>query len=259
MTRLIKLCEYAILNAKWLLFPGMNLHTRLRNRIIPRFLTPAANGQSHHVLDAGCGNGMLGHQAYRRGNTVLAVSLKAREVENCRRLFNDFLGIPVSRLRFIYASLYDLELENNSFDEIICTDVLEHLRRDDEICRKFWDWLKPGGSLHLTAPNAEHPYNRTFPLDADEMGGHVRPGYTFASYRELLEPIGFRVATSMGLGGVMRQAFNRRIKQMQEKFGAVAGLPLFFLSLPVALLERRGSPDVPFSVYVRAVKDIAEQ
>jgi len=128
-------------------------------------------------------------------------------------------------------------------------------KRDDEVCRRFWHLLKPGGVLHLCAPNAEHPYNAAFPLDLDETGGHVRAGYTLESYAALLRPIGFEIVAHEGLGGRMRQRFNRRIKETQERWGAAAGLPLFFLALACLLFESRDADsDLPFSIYVQARK-----
>jgi len=243
------------LRLKWLLYPGINLHARLRHRSLPQYFGGSDDQGPRRVLDAGSGNGMLSYQSYRKGNTVIGVSFKSSEVVGSRKLFNDFLGIPEERLRFEEGNLYDLDFPNDHFDEIICAEVLEHLRRDTEVCRSFWRILKPGGVLHICAPNAEHPYNIGFPLDYEEKGGHVRPGYTEQSYRELLEPLGFEVEKVVGLGGPIRQAFNRRIKETQARFGAVAGVPLFLLALAILPFERRDvNPAMPFSLYVRARK-----
>jgi SAM-dependent methyltransferase len=222
--------------------------------VLPRFLLAASNGPGLRVLDAGCGNGMLSYQAARRGSRVIGISMKMAEVDKARRLFNAYLGIPSSRIEFRHGNLYATVFEPDSFDEVICTEVLEHIRRDSEVCRAFWRALKGGGVLHICAPNADHPYNRAFPLDPSESGGHVRPGYTVASYRALLEPIGFRLAEVHGLGGPVRQAFNRRIKEVQHRFGAAAGLPLFLLSLPFLWMDWVAGNKMPFSIYVKAVK-----
>jgi SAM-dependent methyltransferase len=240
---------------KWMLFPGTNLHARLRYSHLPQYFGMAIPAEARSILDAGCGNGMLSYQAFLKGNSVLGISFKTKEVVGCRSLFNDYVGIPEERLRFAHANLYELDFPEAIFDEVICTEVLEHLRDDAAVCRAFWRWLKPGGVLHITAPNSEHPYNAAFPLDHEESGGHVRAGYTLDSYRKLLEPIGFRIAASVGLGGSIRQAFNRRIKEVQARFGAPAGIPLFLMALPFLRLERLGKTAQPFSLYVRAVKD----
>lgn len=241
----------------WQLYPGLNLHARLRYRELPRFFNEEVGKSNRRILDAGCGNGMLSYQGYMLGNRVIGVSIKENEVEKARRLFNQWRSIAEDRLRFEEGNLYNLSFSDNYFDSIICAEVLEHLRRDRVVCESFFRILKPGGVAHICAPNAKHPYNKAFPLDHQEQGGHVRPGYTEQDYRNLLEPVGFRVEEVVGLGGPIRQAFNRRIKETQARFGAAAGLPLFFLALAVLPLERfQPEPRVPFSIYVRARKPL---
>ncbi len=239
---------------KWLAFPGINLHARLRYRVLPRFFGAAGPGEDRLVLDAGCGNGMLTYQAYRRGNPVVGVSIKADEVERCRALFNTHLGIPESRLSFRVANLYELPKMNLQFDQIICSEVLEHLVRDGDVCRSFWNVLKPGGVLHLCCPNADHPDNAAHPLDLAEQGGHVRPGYTMDAYRALLEPLGFRIVESAGIGGPVRQWFNKRIIRAQQSGHPFRGLLLFALALPLLWLDSE-TPATPYSLYIRAVKE----
>jgi SAM-dependent methyltransferase len=73
---------------KWLLFPGINLHARLRYRVLPKFIPIPGGDAEVTLLDAGCGNGMLTYQAYRRGYRALGVSIKSGEVERNQRLFN---------------------------------------------------------------------------------------------------------------------------------------------------------------------------
>jgi len=237
---------------KKLIFPGVNLHARCRYHEIPR-LFQADLVENANVLDAGCGNGMLSFQAWKLGATVLGVSIKQKEVDGCKAMFNVGKGIPEDRLRFENVNLYDMVPEQHQFDAILCTEVLEHIRDDVGICRKFFDLLKPGGTLHVTSPNANHPYNVAFPLDLEEKGGHVRPGYNEQAYRDLLEPLGFEVLQFVGLGGPIRQAFNHRIKEIQAKFGTWSGVPLFLLSLPFLPFDLR-DPKVPFSIYVKARK-----
>ena len=238
--------------AKRVLFPGINLHARDRCSRIPRKFGPEI-GPGTRVLDAGCGNGMLSHEAWKRGATVLGISIKQKEVDGCRAMFNQQQGISGNALRFENVNLYSMSPQVSRFDAIICTEVLEHIRDDRGVCQKFFELLEPGGCLHVTSPNADHPYNREFLLDLEERGGHVRPGYTADSYRALFEPIGFTVEEVSGLGGPVRQALNRWIRATQERFGAAAGLPLFFLSVPFLWLDS-GSPRVPFSLYLRARK-----
>ena len=196
---------------------------------------------------------MLSYASCRKGNIVLGLSIKDSEVARCRALFNGHLRIPTERLMFEVRNLYTLGELNMQFDEIICSEVLEHLSRDRDVCLSFWKLLKPGGTLHLCCPNSDHPDNLHGPLDPGETGGHVRPGYNLTSYKALLEPLGFRIVESVGISGPIRQAFNRRIIRIEEMFGAVPGFLLsgfagLFLWLDPAV------PRVPYSIYIRAVK-----
>lgn len=242
---------------KWLFFPGTNLHARLRWRVLPAYFGAADPGQTRRVLDAGCGNGMLSYQSWLKGNRVLGISIKEGEVARCRRFFNEFRGISEERLSFRVHNIYDIAALGPPFDEIICTEVLEHISRDEEVCRSFWNMLRPGGVLHLCSPNAEHPDNLAHARDEREEGGHVRPGYTLASFRALLEPLGFEIRDSRGLGGEVRQVLNRRIIRVQERWGTVPGFLLFLLSLPFLPFDEV-DPAVPYSIYVRAVRPAAD-
>lgn len=235
---------------KWLLFPGLNLHGRLRDQFLPKFFGRPKAGEERLVLDAGCGNGMLSYQAYKLGNKVLGVSIKD-EVIRDKKLFNEYHGIPEDRLEFRDHNLYDIESLGLKFDEIICCEVMEHIKGDEQVCRSFFNILKPGGLLHLCCPNAEHPDHVNYPLDLDENGGHVRTGYTEQTYKQLLEPIGFVVSPAIGLGGPIRQACNKPITRAQERFGKYLGLPVFFALAPFTWLES-GTPKIPYSLYVQA-------
>lgn len=238
---------------KWLLFPGLNLHARLRYQVLPTFFGHADREHDRLVLDAGCGNGMLTYQSWRRGNRVIGVSIKNDEAERCRKLFNRHLAIDEARLSFQVRNLYDIEGLGLLFDEIICSEVLEHIVRDGDVCRSFWRMLKPGGVLHLCCPNADHPDNAASPLDPNESGGHVRPGYTTESYRGLLEPIGFRLLGTVGIGGPIREFFNHRMIALQQAGHYAVAATLFLIAWPLLWLDA-STPRVPYSIYVRAVK-----
>ncbi len=237
---------------KWLLFPGINLHARLRYRVLPQFL-PVPKDPDASVLDAGCGNGMLTYQAYRKGYRAVGISIKADEIARNKRLFNNHLGIPEARLSFMEFNLYNLDKLGMQFDHVICSEVLEHIRDDERVCRSFFQVLKEGGVLHLCCPNADHPDNRNHVLDPHEKGGHVRPGYTMQSYRELLEPIGFVLQEPIGLGGAIRQSLNKTIRACESFLGLPGGVACFLLVSPLLLLESKRNT-VPYSLYVRAVK-----
>ncbi len=50
------------------------------------------------------------------------------------------------------SDITDIPVENNSFDAVICTEVLEHIPRPDMAIKEFSRILKSGGALYITTP-----------------------------------------------------------------------------------------------------------
>lgn len=232
---------------KRILFPGLDLHTRCRYRWLSEEHIPGLL----KTLDVGFGNGGLAFAAYEKGNEVLGISLEPTQVEKARGFF--VVDEP-DRLRFLCINAYDLEKLGRQFDQIICTEMLEHVREDQHMVRLFWNLLKPGGLLHLCCPFALHPAHALGRVDNPEDGGHVRDGYTFESYDELLEQCGFRVERRLGLGSAALVAMDRTLRTLRHKVGDAGALPLFLVFLPLTWLLDHLNPKVPFSVYVQARK-----
>lgn len=231
-----------------LVYPGLDLHTRNRAS-----LTRYWQRGSRDVLDAGSGNGYFSWLAYRSGARVVALNFEASQVERAREFLVEFRGADPARLKFEQANLYDLGLEERRFDEIVCFEVLEHLRRDAEVVRHFHRLLRPGGMLHLCCPNRLHPRHQREILDLEESGGHVRAGYTEEEFRQLLEPVGFYVERVVGIGPPSVYQADRILRWLRNRAGDAVALLIFPLLLPVVWLARR-SPDLPFSLYAAAVK-----
>ena len=105
-------------------------------REVSRELPPGSR-----ILDAGAGE--CAYKAYFRHCDYKAVDLGIGEEKwNYGKL--DYK-----------APLDKLPLPDNSFDAILCTQVLEHLERPRESVSEFYRVLKVGGKLYLTAPMAQ--------------------------------------------------------------------------------------------------------
>lgn len=234
---------------RYLSLPGTDIFTRRRTALQKYWLVG-----KREVLDAGFGNGWFSYRAYKSGATVQAIAIGTDLVDKARGLYNGFLGVPEASLSFCDMNLYDAEQLDRTFDEIICYETLEHIRNDQAVCQMFWRLLNPGGVLHLCCPNAEHPRWQQEVLDLAEKGGHVRHGYTERSFRELLEPIGFRIDRVEGVGGPLLVFFQEKVQVPLRRFlGEPAALAVAIAAAPFVALDP-SSPGVPFSIYVRTVK-----
>lgn len=231
-----------------LVYPGLDLHTRNRASLCRFWKTGPRD-----VLDAGSGNGYFSWLAYRSGARVVAMNFEASQADKAREFLVGYRKADPAKLRFEQCNLYNLPHENRRFDEIICYETLEHIRRDDTIVREFYRILRPGGVLHLCCPYRIHPRHQAEVLDMGETGGHVRPGYTEEDYRRLLEPCGFRIERVAGIGPEAVCRADRILRAIRRRCGDVVALPLLPLVLPFVRLARM-NPRVPFSLYVCAQK-----
>jgi SAM-dependent methyltransferase len=231
-----------------LVYPGLDLH--LRNRVS---LCRHWKSGPRDVLDAGSGNGYFSWLAYQSGARVVALNFEPSQVEKAREFLIGFRKADPARLKFEQYNLYDLTTETRTFDEIICYETLEHLRRDTDVVKDFFRILRPGGVLHICCPNRLHRRHQAEVLDVDEAGGHVRAGYTEADYRQMLEPFGFRIDQVVGIGPESVYLADKLLRAIRNRVGDLTALPLLPLVLPVVWLAQ-SNPPIPFSIYVKAVK-----
>jgi len=161
------------------------------------------------------------------------------------------MGIPRERLDLAELNLYELRSINQKFDQIICSETLEHIKRQEEVIQSFAAMLNPGGRLILCCPYAPHPENALGRADVPEDGGHVRDGYTLGSYCEILEPAGFVIDRYIGLGSPLLCSLDRALRKVRRGIGDGWSFPLFLLFLPITALDY-SSPKMPLSLAVVA-------
>lgn len=132
------------------------------------------------VLDMGCGQGR--HTAAVCGKQGLWCVgsdksfddlVQTREKLDVHRSMNDFsasgAGLAASDIR-------ELPFQTQSFDTVICSEVLEHIDRDKQAVRELLRVLKPGGTLAVSVPKFL-PEKLCWILSktySSESGGHIR-------------------------------------------------------------------------------------
>jgi len=130
-------------------------------------------------LDLGCGEGRHMHAAYYMARLhAVGVDLGFEEVRRTREGFEvhpDPSGEP-QRFSLAVADALHLPFADESFDVIVCSEVLEHIPDYAQALREITRILKPGGKLAISVPRywpewicwklSEHYHNTP--------GGHVR-------------------------------------------------------------------------------------
>lgn len=102
------------------------------------------------VLELGTGPGTVTRILHAKGCKVTGVEMDPETLATCAPFCE----------RTLQANLEDPEwaapLAGESFDAIICADVLEHLRDPRPLLNQLHGFLKPGGSVLMSLPNASH-------------------------------------------------------------------------------------------------------
>ncbi len=102
------------------------------------------------VLDVGCGNGAMAFAVASLGCEVLGVDVDESSIEHARKI-NRF---PNARFEVVSGETFDLK---ESYDFIICSEVLEHLYRPERLVGTMARHLKEDGVLLITVPNGYGP------------------------------------------------------------------------------------------------------
>lgn len=103
-----------------------------------------------HVLDVGCGGGLVCEAMSRLGATVTGIDLGAATIEVAElHALSSGLNIHYSRESVEQHAL----LHNGHYDAITCLEMLEHVPDPAAVIRSIADLLKPGGHAILSTLN----------------------------------------------------------------------------------------------------------
>ncbi len=97
------------------------------------------------VLDAGCGSGIYSCKLAEMGANVIAIDISQVMIDIAKKETPADVSID-----FRVNDLYQLDLNSDSVDLIICSYVLENIEDITSIFTEFSRVLKPGGSCIFT-------------------------------------------------------------------------------------------------------------
>lgn len=151
------------------------------------------------LLDLGCGFGRHTFEGLARGFDVVTCDLARPELESVVGMATMLVDEgQVDALRLIAPVQADgirLPFEDDSFDKIIASEVLEHVADDAAAFDELHRVLRPSGTLAVTVP-AWLPEQVCWKLSSDyhapaAVGGHVRI-YTSRRLRARMTAAGLR-------------------------------------------------------------------
>jgi SAM-dependent methyltransferase len=113
-------------------------------------------GPGTKVVDVGCGAGRHAFEAFRRGADVVAFDQDAAELEGVQQIFTamgESGEVPTSAsAEVVVGDALALPYDNETFDCVIASEILEHIPDDDTAIAELIRILKVGGTLAVTVP-----------------------------------------------------------------------------------------------------------
>lgn len=123
------------------------------------------------------------------------------------------IDTPVNRIRGVAEDYYDgnqFPYENDSFDSVICNQVLEHVFNPNQFLSEINRVLKPGGKLLLSIPFVWDEHEQPFDFAR----------YTSYGLKAILKENGFNLIYIKKLGGdatILFQLINAYLFKISQK------------------------------------------
>jgi SAM-dependent methyltransferase len=171
--------EYDVVHKCWARAHAAGSPVRfVRQRIVLKELEGLDVG---NTLDAGCGTGEYALFLAKRGHKVTAFDPSPFAVESLR-MKSELCSGMCSQVSTIekFASA-------EPFDNIVCIEVIEHLRHDKDALHKLYSLLNRGGRMVVSAPASPFLYS-----EGDRVSGHYRR-YSYRAFEQLLVGAGLKV------------------------------------------------------------------
>jgi SAM-dependent methyltransferase len=147
-------------------------------------------------LDVGCGEGRHTIGAYLSADVdAVGVDLSEKDLQTAQERAEGFVDKENTNksLTFKVANALELPFEDNSFDKVICSEVLEHIPDYQGVLKEIDRVLKPNGVLAVSVPRAwpEEICWRLSKEYHEVEGGHIRI-FNAIQLRRDVERLGWR-------------------------------------------------------------------
>ena len=146
----------------------------LLKKHIKKVLEPKSNS---FILDFGCGGGGLLHELSGYGN-VIGVENSLLALTYCQNR---------GQKNLVRNDGHKLPFKNNTFDIVVCLDVLEHLEDDSQFLSQIYEALNGGGHIFVMVPALPKLWS-----SRDVYLGHHRR-YTKVQLKRIIKKTNFNI------------------------------------------------------------------
>lgn len=132
------------------------------------------------ILDMGAGAGRHAFEVFRRGAHIVALDYSLADLKDVSGLFAAMADAGEAPAGTAWATCNGdgtmLPFADDTFDHIICSEVMEHIPDDSAAARELARVLKPGGTLAVTVPTFL-PERICWALSDEYHAPHVEGGH----------------------------------------------------------------------------------
>lgn len=164
-----------------------SLTTRLKEEYILKQLKPETGDL---ILDIGCGNGFYCDILSSRKNIiVIGLDFSIESLEVAKEWYSG---------EYVQGDALVLPFKNSSFPKILITDVIEHLKDDEQAMAEIMRVAKKGATVVITTPALEGHFtgsrlNLLFHNDPSSPEYHVKSGYSTQQMKMLMRNKGIEM------------------------------------------------------------------
>jgi 2-polyprenyl-3-methyl-5-hydroxy-6-metoxy-1,4-benzoquinol methylase len=170
--------------------PIVGLRIRARNifSLIP------ADRNYKRLLDAGSGPGVI---SFEMGRQFPKANVQGVDFDGDAVMISNHIAkkIGATNVKFRKSAIEDLN-EKDSFDLIVCVDILEHIENDLKAIEALLRLITPGGILVLHIPYLYRLYPVWSKALNFDVPTHVRRGYEPEEIQEKVRQAGFIIMDS---------------------------------------------------------------
>jgi SAM-dependent methyltransferase len=184
------------------------------------------------ILDAGSGFGQYSHFMSRLfpSSSILGVDVKEEQVADCNAFFT---ALGKRQVKFEIADLTTFR-QPETYDLVLCVDVMEHIEEDVKVLTNYCQSLKKGGMLLISTPSDQGGSDVHEDGETSFIEEHVRDGYNVEDMRQKLVTAGFsrsEIRYSYGTPGKISWRLS-----MKYPMALLNTTQLFFVFLPLYYL-----------------------
>lgn len=189
------------------------------------------------IYDAGAGFGQYSYwlSSQLPEARITAIDVKEEQVADCNAFFQR-IGRPQVKFEVGDVTKYQ---QPNTFDLVVCVDVMEHILEDEAALRCYSTSLKEGGMLIISTPSDQGGSDVHEEGEGSFIEEHVRDGYNIDDIRAKCLRNGFsKVEARYSYGAPGKISWKLSMKwpllmlQATSKWLHPALAGLFFIVLP---------------------------